>query len=263
VTSTPKPRVLQPAASGESGFDQSCFPRYHPGHFPRGTVRKGPPEGEGIPPRSRPSSGPSRGPSDGVLSELLKRLVDAGAKNLSAEPMRQLLAEMKIPKDALLHLLSQHLLIQLEETKQNVYRLVARELKVLIERTNVADEIASALTRLSVDVTMQVKFSARDGDAPGVRVKVTSKEDEAPSSARSTHPASVHPSGAHAPGTQHDPSAGGRGHEPSSASRSGDPSVAGRGSAAVHPAGVHSPQPSSAGAHSTSAHPTRHEGEDR
>jgi len=119
-----------------------------------------------------------------VLSELLKRLVDAGAKNLSAEPMRQLLSEMKIPKDALLHLLSQHLLIQLEETKQNVYRLVARELKVLLERTNVADEIASALTRMSVDVTMQVRFSARDGDAPGVRVKVVPRDDDAPSSHR-------------------------------------------------------------------------------
>jgi hypothetical protein len=205
------------------------------------------------------------------LSELLKRLVDAGAKNLSAEPMRQLLAEMKIPKDAVLHLLSQHLLIQLEETKQNVYRLVARELKVLIERTNVADEIASALTRLSVDVTMQVKFSARDGDAPGVRVKITSKEDEVPSSARSTHPASVHPSSAHSPGTQQDPSAAGRGpdvspagraYEPPSANRSGD-SAAGRGSAAVHPAGVPSSPPNSSGAHSTSAHSTRHEGEDR
>jgi hypothetical protein len=148
-------------------------------------VRKGPPEGEGFPPRSRPSSGPSRGPTEGVLSELLKRLIDAGAKNLSAEPMRQLLADMKIPKDALLHLLSQHVLIQLEETKQNVYRLVARELKVLLERTNVADEIASALTRLSVDVTMQVRFSPRDSDGPGVRVKVTSREDDAPSTARS------------------------------------------------------------------------------
>lgn len=151
-------------------------------------MRKGPPEGEGFPPRSRPSTGPSKGPTDGVLSELLKRLVDAGA-NLSAEPMRQLLAEMKIPKDALLHLLSQHLLIQLEETKQNVYRMVARELKVLLERTNVADEIASALTRLSVDVTMQVRFSAREGDTPAVRVKVSSKEEDAPSTARSTHPA--------------------------------------------------------------------------
>ncbi|HEU4578861.1 MAG TPA: hypothetical protein VFS67_11440 [Polyangiaceae bacterium] len=204
---------------------------------------------------------------------MLKRLVDAGAKNLSAEPMRQLLADMKIPKDALLHLLSQHLLLQLEETKQNVYRLVARELKVLIERTNVADEIASALTRLSVDVTMQVKFSAREGDAPGVRVKVTSKEDEAPSSARSTHPGNVHPGGAQSPGTQHDPSAAGRGsdaspaargHDPSfSASRSGDPPVAGRASAAVHPAGVPSPHSHAAGAHSTSAHPSRHEDEDR
>jgi hypothetical protein len=151
-------------------------------------VRKGPPEGEG-PPRSRPSSGPSRGPTEGVLSEFLKRLVDAGAKNLSAEPMRQLLADMKIPKDALLHLLSQHLLIQLEETKQNVSRMVARELEVLLERTNVADEIASALTRLSVDVTMQVRFSAREVNTPGVRVKVTSKEDNAPSTARSENQA--------------------------------------------------------------------------
>jgi hypothetical protein len=149
-------------------------------------VRKGPFEGESGSSRPRPSSGASRGPTEGVLSELLKRLVDAGAKNLSAEPMRQLLSEMKIPKDALLHLLSQHLLIQLEETKQNVYRLVARELKVLLERTNVADEIASALTRLSVDVTMQVRFSPRDGDAPGVRVKVVPRDDEAPSSHRTT-----------------------------------------------------------------------------
>jgi hypothetical protein len=148
-------------------------------------VRKGPFEGESSsPPRPRPSSGPSRGPTEGVLSELLKRLVDAGAKNLSAEPMRQLLSEMKIPKDALLHLLSQHLLIQLEETKQNVYRLVARELKVLLERTNVGDEIAGALTRLSVDVTMQVRFSARDGETPGVRVKVVSKDDEVPNTNR-------------------------------------------------------------------------------
>ena len=86
-------------------------------------MRKGPPESEGHAPRSKPSTGPSRGPTDGVLSEILKRVIEAGAKNLSAEPMRQLLAEMKLPKDALLHLLSQHLLIQLEETKQNAMRV--------------------------------------------------------------------------------------------------------------------------------------------
>lgn len=145
------------------------------------SVRKGPSDSEGPGPRSAPN----RGPMDGVLSELLKRVVEAGAKNLSAEPMRQLLAEMKIPKDALLHLLSQHLLMQLEESKQTVYRLVARELKGLLERTNLADEIAGALTRLSVDVTMQVRFSARDGETPAVRVKI-SKEDDPPSSERSS-----------------------------------------------------------------------------
>lgn len=120
-----------------------------------------------------------------MLSELLKRVVEAGAKNLSAEPMRQLLAEMKIPKDALLHLLSQHLLIQLEETKQNVYRLVSRELKDLLERTNVADEIASALTKLSLEVTMQVRFTPTEGGAPSLRVKVASRDEDTLGSDRS------------------------------------------------------------------------------
>ncbi len=141
-------------------------------------MRKPSPESENAGPRSRPSSGPTRGLADGVLSELLKRLVDAGTKNLSTEPMRQLLAEMKLPKDALLHLLSQHLLIQLEETKENVYRLISRELKDLLERTNVAEEIASALTRLSLDVTMRVRFSPTEGATPTLRVKVTPREDE-------------------------------------------------------------------------------------
>jgi hypothetical protein len=149
-------------------------------------VRKGSPESDSAGPRSRPSSGPTRGPTDGVLSELLKRLIDAGAKNLSAEPMRQLLAEMKLPKDALLHLLSQHLMIQLEETKENVYRLVSRELKGLLERTNVAEEIANALTRLSLDVTMRVRFSPTEGASPTLRVKVTQRDDDPPAAERSS-----------------------------------------------------------------------------
>lgn len=154
-------------------------------------VRKGPPDSEG-PGRGKPAGGPSRGPADGMLSDLLKRVIEAGAKNLSAEPMRQLLAEMKLPKDALLHLLSQHLLIQLEETKQNVYRLVSRELKDLLERTNVADEIASALTRLSLDVTMQVRFSPTEGNTPSLRVKVVSREDDAPTGDRAGDERSEH-----------------------------------------------------------------------
>ena len=149
-------------------------------------MRKSSPENESAGPRSRPSSGPTRGPTDGVLSELLKRLIDAGAKNLSAEPMRQLLAEMKLPKDALLHLLSQHLLIQLEETKENVYRLVSRELKDLLERTNVAEEVASALTRLSLDVTMRVRFSPTEGATPTLRVKVTPREEDSAAAERAS-----------------------------------------------------------------------------
>lgn len=109
-------------------------------------------------------------------------MLEAGAKNLSAEPVRQLLSEMKLPKDALIHLLTQQLALQLEETKQAIYSSVSRELRQLLERTNVADEIATALTKLSVDVTMQVRFSPRDESAspPSTRVKVVTRSDPPP-----------------------------------------------------------------------------------
>jgi hypothetical protein len=125
----------------------------------------------------------SRSSTEGVLSEVLRRLIEAGAKNLSAEPVKQLLAEMKIPKDALLHLLTQHLIMQLEETKSSIYSAASRELRQLLERTNLADEIATALTRLSVDVTMQVRFSPKDpSGAASSRIKVVTRSDVPPAS---------------------------------------------------------------------------------
>lgn len=128
--------------------------------------------------RSRPGT---KSAGDGVLSELLRRLVDAGAKNLSTEPVRQLLSEMKLPKDALLHLVTQQILMQVEETKSAIYSSVSRELRQLLERTNLADEIATALTKLSLDVTMQVRFAPRDASAPAsTRVKVVTRSDVPP-----------------------------------------------------------------------------------
>lgn len=132
------------------------------------------------PASSHSSSPPPRSTQDSGIGDVLRRVIEAGAKNLKGEPMRQLLAEMRLPKDALLHLLSQALLTQLEETKESVYRSVSRELQEVLERTNLSDEIAGALSQLSVEVTMQVKFNPKSPSESARSSAANFSSDSAP-----------------------------------------------------------------------------------
>lgn len=129
----------------------------------------------------------NRSPSEGLLSEFVKRFIETGAKSLSSETVRQLLSEMKLPRDALLQLLSQHLVSQFEETKLGLYRSFTKELRRFFGRTHFADELASALSKLSIQVSMDIRFSPTDGKAAvKSHVRMTPDEPEAPSNADST-----------------------------------------------------------------------------
>jgi len=124
----------------------------------------------------------SRAPSEGLLSEFVKRFIETGAKSLSSDTVRQLLSEMKLPRDALLQLLSQHLVSQFEETKLGLYRSFTKELRRFFGRTHFADELASALSKLSIQVNMDIRFSPTDGKAAvKSHVRMTPDEPEAPS----------------------------------------------------------------------------------
>lgn len=108
-----------------------------------------------IPPRDfDPDADPSdRSRLERLIPELLKKVIETGSKNLSPEAVRQVLGELKLPKEALHYTFS-----QLDETKNGVYRLMAKELRELFERTNIAEELARALSLLSLEIKMQVRF---------------------------------------------------------------------------------------------------------
>lgn len=118
---------------------------------------------------------------DGVLPELIKRVIEAGVERLSPEHVRQVAREMKLPKEALAYALS-----QMEESKHGLYRAVARELRDFLDHTNFAEELAKALTMLTFEVTMQIRFvpnEASPGAKPDVSTKVRMKRNsEAPAS---------------------------------------------------------------------------------
>jgi len=122
-----------------------------------------------------------RPPVERLIPELLKRVVESGTKNLSAETIRQLVGELKLPKDAL-----NYTFTQLDETKNGVYRIIGKEVRDLLERTNLADELAKALSMLALEIKMEVRFkpskdSTSSKGSPldaSIRVKRSSPQGE-------------------------------------------------------------------------------------
>src|SRR5512138_831739 len=99
-------------------------------------VRLPPVSSEAPPPRERDDRDKSR--LERIVPELVKRIVDAGVEKLvdGPENLRQLLSELKLPKDAMLLLTS-----QLDETKKDITRVLAREVREFLERASLADEL--------------------------------------------------------------------------------------------------------------------------
>jgi hypothetical protein len=117
-----------------------------------------------------------------VLPEIIKRLVEAGYEKISEGPenVRHFVSELKLPKEALALILA-----QLDDTKNGLYRVVAKEIRDFLEQTNLAEEMAKVLTTLSFEVKTEVRFIPNDtrlSPRPEVRSKVTMKRD------RTSHP---------------------------------------------------------------------------
>lgn len=112
---------------------------------------------------------------EGLLPELVKRVFEAGYERLSEGPenVRHFVSELKLPKDVL---------SQLDETKNGVYRAVAKEVRDFLEHTNFADELANVLTKLSFEIKTEVRFIPNDAGKgarpiPDVKAKVSVKRD--------------------------------------------------------------------------------------
>jgi len=102
---------------------------------------------------------------------VIRRLVEAGYERLSEGPesLRQFLGDLRLPKETLALILP-----QLEETKHGLYRVVAREVREFLERTNLTEELTQALTRLSFEIKTEVRFVPNDAGRVG-RPQVQSK----------------------------------------------------------------------------------------
>lgn len=112
-----------------------------------------------------------------LIPELIRRVLEAGYDKLSEGPesVRNLVSDLKLPKEALGLLFS-----QVDETKNGLYRAVAREVRDFLEQTNFAEELAKVLTTLSFEIKTEVRFIPNDSrlrSTPDIRTKVSVKRD--------------------------------------------------------------------------------------
>jgi hypothetical protein len=134
------------------------------------------------PERDRDEPEVDRRPLERIVPEIVKRILEAGFEKLSEGPenVRKVVGALDLPKEALAAILS-----QLDETKSGLYRVVAREVREMLERTNFADDLVRALTAVSFEIRTSVRFVPNDaGDraTPEVRHKVAVRKSTPPPS---------------------------------------------------------------------------------
>jgi hypothetical protein len=107
-----------------------------------------------------------------ILKRAVERAVESGANRVAHGPenLRNFVQEMKLPKEVL-----HYLYTQIDETKNGLYRVVAKEIRDVLEHTELAEELTKVLTKLSFEIKTEIRFipndaakgSDKDGEGDG------------------------------------------------------------------------------------------------
>jgi hypothetical protein len=97
-----------------------------------------------------------------LVKRMLERAVESGVERLSEGPenLRNFVGELKLPKEVI-----KDLYAQIDDTKLGLYKVVAKEIRDVLEQTQLAEEIAKVLTKLSFEIKTEIRFIPNDAAA--------------------------------------------------------------------------------------------------
>lgn len=113
------------------------------------------------------SSSPGRGTKDSrrrrlesVIPEIIKRAVELGVEKAQEAPdnLKQFVGDLKLPKE-----IAHYLLAQIDETKNGLFRVVAKEIRDFLEHTNFAGEMQKILTTVQFEINTTIRFTPNNG----------------------------------------------------------------------------------------------------
>jgi hypothetical protein len=110
-----------------------------------------------------------------VLKGLVERAVERSVGRIAEGPenLRHFVNEAKLPKEVL-----HYLYTQIDETKNGLYRAVAKEIRDVLEHTQFAEEMTKVLTKLSFEIKTEIRFIPNDAAKPADRHEASDDEDE-------------------------------------------------------------------------------------
>lgn len=121
---------------------------------------------------------------ESVIPDLLKRAVELGVEKATEAPdnLKSFVGDLKLPKEIV-----QFLFSQIDETKNGLFRVVAKEMRDFLEHTNFAGEVQKLLTTVQFEVNTTIRFTPNDGRPKSTKSKneeSESQEDDAGDAAR-------------------------------------------------------------------------------
>lgn len=100
---------------------------------------------------------------DSVIPELIKRAVERGVEKATEAPsdIKSFVQDRRLPKE-----IAHYLYAQVDETKNGLFRVVAKEIRDFLEHTNFAGEMQKVLTTVQFEINTTIRFSPNDGSKP-------------------------------------------------------------------------------------------------
>ena len=109
---------------------------------------------------------------EAFIPELVKKTFTAGmgAVFSTEEGIRRVTKEMTLPKDV-----AGYLVNTASSTKDEVVKIIAREVREFLQSVNLSEEIAKMLTTLSFEIKTEIRFIPNDEKYAGVEPEVNAK----------------------------------------------------------------------------------------
>jgi hypothetical protein len=106
---------------------------------------------------------------DQLLPDVVKRAVYAGlgAVFSTEEGIRRIASDFHLPKDV-----ANYLMHQAAASKDEVLRIVAKELRTFLETVNISQELQKLLTSVSFEIKTEIRFIPNDEAVGGVKPEV-------------------------------------------------------------------------------------------
>ena len=109
---------------------------------------------------------------DRVVPEGLKQKIEHGMESVLKDGrLKNFVGDLKLPKEVINYMVS-----QVDETKHAAIGIISKEVRLFLEKTNLSEEITKVLTKVSFEVTTNVRFVPNEKVSVTTSVKQTSPE---------------------------------------------------------------------------------------